>query len=104
MQVDTKMLRGKRAGDGDKPPSVLDPEDLNEYYVFMMSDASNRIHDTLIYPSDFEKVKKLIIEAPAEKKENVEAFNEYLQEKSPKTFESVKKLKTLIQHFMTLSK
>lgn len=104
MQVDTKLLRGKRAGDGNKPPSVLDPEDLNEYYVFMMSDASNRIHDGLIYPGDFEKVKKLINEAPAEKKEDVGVFNKYLQEKAPKTFESVKKLKGLIQHFMTLSK
>lgn len=104
MQVDTKLLRGKRAGDGDKPPSVLDPEDLNVYYVFMMSDASNRIHDGLLYPGDFEKVKKLINEAPEEKKEDVDVFNEYLQEKAPKTFESVKKLKPLIQHFITLSK
>jgi hypothetical protein len=70
----------------------------------MMSDASNRIHDGLLYPSDLEKVKKLIHEAPAEKKENLDVFNEYLQEKSPKTFENVKKLKALIQHLITLSK
>lgn len=104
MQVDTKMLRGKRAGDGNKPPSVLDPEELNEYYVFMMSDASNRIHDGLLYPDDFEKVKKIINEAPAEKKENLEAFNKYLGEKSPKTFESIKKFKALINHFLAHSK
>jgi 3-oxoacyl-[acyl-carrier protein] reductase len=104
MQVDTKMLRGRRAGDGNKPPGVLNPEDLNDYYVFMMSDASNRIHDGLIYPGDFEKVKKLINEAPANKKENVDTFNEYLQEKSPKTFQGVRKLKALTQHFLNLSK
>ena len=103
MQVDTKLLRVRRAGDGNKPPSVLDPEDLNVYYVFMMSDASNRIHDRLIYPGDFEKVKKLIDEATTEKKENVDVFNEYLQEKAPKTFESVKKLKALTKHFISLS-
>lgn len=94
-QVDTKMLRGRRAGDGNKPPGVLDPEDLNEYYLFLMSDDANRIHDQLIYPSAFEAMKKVIRECPGDKKENWDNFSKYLEENSPKVFENIKKQSTL---------
>ncbi|MFX1258078.1 MAG: SDR family NAD(P)-dependent oxidoreductase [Promethearchaeota archaeon] len=99
-QVDTKMLRGKRAGDGNKPNGVLDPEDLNDYYIFMMSDDANRIHDELIYPSDFETVKKVISETPIGKKENWNTFREFLKEKAPKAYKNVKRLNKLVEYFL----
>jgi len=104
MQVDTKMLRGRSAGDGNKPPNVLAPEDLNDYYVFMMSDEANKIHDGLIYPSDLQKVEKIIDKAPPEKKEHLEVFLDYLKENSPKTFDNVKKLKPIVEYLLTSPK
>ncbi len=91
MQVDTKMLRGRRAGDGDKPPGVLDPEDLDDYYLFFLSDDANRINDELIYPSNFEALKMIIKKTPEEKKENWEIFKEYLEANSPNLYNEVKK-------------
>ncbi len=102
-QVDTKMLRGRKAGDGNKPAGVMDPEDLNDYYVFMMSDEANRIHDELIYPNDFNTVKKLINEAPADKKENWDTFKVFLEEKSLKTYKSVRKLGKLVEFLIARS-
>ncbi|MBA7539713.1 hypothetical protein ES705_31994 [subsurface metagenome] len=91
MQVDTKLLRGRRAGDGNKPPGVLDPEDLNDYYLFVLSDEANRINDELIYPSNFEAMKMIIREAPEEKKEDWDTFKVFLEEKSPNLYNNVKK-------------
>lgn len=100
-QVDTKMLRGRKAGDGNKPAGVLEPEDLNDYYIFIMSDEANRIHDELIYSSDFNTVKKIISASPAEKKESWDVFKILLEEESPKTFNNVKKLKKLVEFLLT---
>ncbi len=91
MQVDTKMLRGRRAGDGDKPPGVLDPEDLDDYYLFFLSEDANRINDELVYPSNFEALKMIIKKTPEENKENWEIFKEYLEANSPNLFNEVKK-------------
>jgi 3-oxoacyl-[acyl-carrier protein] reductase len=91
MQVDTKMLRGRRAGDGDKPPGVLDPEDLDDYYLFFLSEDANRINDELVYPSNFEALKMIIKKTPEEKKENWEIFKEYLEDNSPNLYNEVKK-------------
>jgi 3-oxoacyl-[acyl-carrier protein] reductase len=91
MQVDTKMLRGRSAGDGNKAPGVLDPEDLEDYYLFLLSDDANKINDELIYPSFFEAMKMIIKETPEEKKKNWDIFKEYLDEKSPNLYENLKK-------------
>jgi 3-oxoacyl-[acyl-carrier protein] reductase len=91
IKVDTKMLRGRRAGDGNKAPGVLDPEDLIDYYLFVLSDEANRVNDELIYPSPFEAMKMIIKESSKEKRENWETFKEYLRGKSPNLLESVKK-------------
>ena len=103
MQVDTKMLRGRKAGDGNKPPGVMDPGDLNDYYVFMMTDEANKIHDELIYPADFENVKKLLNEAPVGQKETWDVFKEYLEEKQPKLYSNVRKLGNLLDFLITRS-
>jgi 3-oxoacyl-[acyl-carrier protein] reductase len=95
-QVDTRLLRGKNAGDGNKPAHVLNPWDLNEFYVFLLSDYANRVDNALIFTQDLNEVKKLIAEAPAGKKENWEVFKEYLGETAPKIFENVKNLGKLV--------
>lgn len=104
MQVDTKMLRGRRAGDGNKPPNVLNPEDLNDYYLFVLSDYGNRVNDELIYPSSFEAMKMIMKETPEEKKENWNIFKEFLEDKSPNLYEDVKKLGKLGEFILNQSK
>ena len=99
--VDTKLLRGDKAGDGNKPEIVMNPRELNDYFVFFMSDASNRMNDQLIISSDIQTVKKLIKEAPGDKKENWEIFKTYLEEKAPKTFINVKKLGKFIEFLLS---
>ena len=104
MQVDTKMLRGRRAGDGDKAPGVLDPEDLNNYYLYLLSDGANRVNDALIYPSSFEAMKIIIKKAPIEKIENWETFKIYLEEVSPNLYKDVKKFGSLGEFILNRSR
>jgi 3-oxoacyl-[acyl-carrier protein] reductase len=98
--VDTRLLRGSKAGDGNKPPSVMDPSDLTAYYIFLLSEDANRINDELIFTSDFEQIQKLMSEAPAEKKENIDTFMDFLEEKASKIYANVRKLKKLVQFLM----
>ncbi len=98
--VDTRLLRGSKAGDGNKPPTVMNPEDVNEYFVFMMSDLANRISDELLDTNDFEQVRVLIKDAPAEKKQDWELFKVYLEEKLPAVYKGLKKLKALAEYLV----
>ncbi len=100
-QVDTRALRGKKAGDGNKPPHVLDPWDLNDFYIFLLSDKANRIDNALIFTWDFFEIKKLLVDAPSGKKENWEAFKPYLKEKEPKIYENVKNLGKFVDFIIT---
>ncbi|MFW9782823.1 MAG: SDR family NAD(P)-dependent oxidoreductase [Candidatus Heimdallarchaeota archaeon] len=100
LQVDTKMLRGRRAGDGNKPPGVLDPEDLIDYYLFILSDNANKLNDELIYPSSFEAMKMIIKDTPEENKKNWDTFKEYLEENSPNLYKDVKKLSKLAEFIL----
>lgn len=104
VQVDTKLLRGRRAGDGNKAPGVLDPEDLIDYYIFFLSANANRINDELIYPSNFEAMKMIIKETPKEKKENWEIFKGYLEDISPNLYDDVKKYGKLAEFILNRSK
>jgi len=92
MQVDTKLLRGRKAGDGNKPPGVLNPEDLIDYYLFTLSDQANKVNDELIYPSNFEAMKMIIKETPEEQKQDWDKFKVFLNEKSPNLHNNIKKL------------
>jgi hypothetical protein len=94
--VDTRLLRGKKAGDGDKPPNVLDPWDLNDYYIFLLSDKGNKIDNCYIFTSDFIEVKRLLKNAPEENSRSWDSFKGYLEEKSPKIYENVRKLGNLV--------
>ncbi|MFX1596232.1 MAG: SDR family NAD(P)-dependent oxidoreductase [Promethearchaeota archaeon] len=103
-QVDTRALRGKKAGDGNKPDHVLNPWDLNDYYLFLLCDDANRIDDTLVFVWDFNELKKLLAEIPSEKKENWEVFKGYLKEEAPKIYENVKNLGKLVDFIISRSK
>ncbi len=100
-QVDTRLLRGKSAGDGNKPDYVLNPWDLNDYYIFLLSDDANRVDNALIFTYDFNEVKKLLAGAPSGKKENWEVFKDYLEEKAPKIYENVKNLGKLVNFIIS---
>jgi len=103
-QVDTRLLRGKSAGDGNKPAHVLNPWDLNDYYLFLLCDDANKVDNALIFAYDFSEVKKLLEGAPSGKKENWEVFKDYLEEKAPKDYENVKSLGKLVDFIITRSK
>ena len=84
-QVDTRMLRGRNAGDGNKPPNVMNPQELNDYYLFLLSDNANKIDNALIFTNDFGEIRNLLSKAPPVKRENWEVFKPYLEEMHPKS-------------------
>jgi 3-oxoacyl-[acyl-carrier protein] reductase len=94
--VDTRLLRGKKAGDGEKPPNVLNPWDLNDYYIFLLSNKGNKVNNALIYSGDFDEVKKLLKGAPEDNRQSWDRFKGYLEEKSPKIYVNVRKLGDLV--------
>ncbi|MFW9897008.1 MAG: SDR family NAD(P)-dependent oxidoreductase [Candidatus Thorarchaeota archaeon] len=104
VQVDTRMLRGRRAGDGNKAPGVLDPEDLNDYYVFLLTDEANSINDELIYPNSFEAMKMILKNAPNDKIESWESFKPYLEEASPNLYNEIKMYGKLGEFVLNRSK
>jgi 3-oxoacyl-[acyl-carrier protein] reductase len=101
--VDTRLLRGRQTGDGNKPDNVMNPWDLNDYYLFFMTDLSNRINDQLVNTSDFQEIKSLISEAPSDKIESWDAFKDYLIEKTPKIYDNVKKLGPMVDFILKRS-
>jgi len=99
--VDTRITRGDAAEDGQRPEDYLDPWDLNDYYLFYLSEASNSVNNEFVFTEDFEKVKKLIKEAPYEKKANWSSFKEYFEETSNKLYNDVKKNRKFIEFLLT---
>jgi len=102
-QVDTSLLRGKKAGDGNKPEHVLNPWDLNDYYIFLLTENANRIDNGLIFSYDFQEVKKVLTEAPSGKKENWEVFKDYFKKKAPKNYDNVKDYGKLVDFIISRS-
>jgi 3-oxoacyl-[acyl-carrier protein] reductase len=103
-QVDTRLLRGKKAGDGNKPAHVLDPSDLNDYYIFLLSDFANRMNDILIFTYDIEETKKILHDAPEDKKDSWVNFKDYLSQKSPELYEKVEDLGKLVDFIISREK
>jgi 3-oxoacyl-[acyl-carrier protein] reductase len=95
-QVDTPLSRGKKAGDGNKPDHFLNPSDLNEYYLFLLSDYANRVDDALIFTFDIEETKKLLHEAPENNRDSWDNFQEYLNKEAPELYGKVKNHAKLI--------
>jgi 3-oxoacyl-[acyl-carrier protein] reductase len=102
-QVDTRLLRGKKAGDGNKPEHVLNPWDLNEYYLFLLSENANKIDNGLIFSYDFKEVKRVLAKAPSGKKENWEVFQDYFRENAPKSYDNVKSYSKLVDFIIDRS-
>jgi 3-oxoacyl-[acyl-carrier protein] reductase len=98
--VDTQLLRGKKAGKGETPPGVMKPEELNLYYLFLLSDYANRVNDELIYPNEFEPLKELIEETPEDHKQSWDLFSTYLEQNEPTIYENVKKNRRLVTFFL----
>jgi 3-oxoacyl-[acyl-carrier protein] reductase len=95
-QVDTRMLRGRKAGDGNKPPNVMAPQELNDYYLFLLSEEANKTDNALIFTTDFKEVRKFLSKAPSGKSESWEVFKPYLEENAPKIYSKVRKLGKLV--------
>jgi 3-oxoacyl-[acyl-carrier protein] reductase len=98
--VDTRLLRGHKAGDGQKPPTVMDPEELPVYFIFFLLPESNKMNDTVLDVNEFMNVRKVIDAAPPEAKESWEAFSAYFEQKEKGLAQSTKKLKRMIEWFM----
>ena len=103
-QVDTRLLRGKKAGDGNKAKHVLNPSDLNQYYIFLLSDYANRVDNALIFTFDIEETIKLLKEAPDNKRDSWDSFQGYLKEKSLELYEKVKSQEKLINFIISSEK
>ncbi len=101
--VDTRMARGRKAGDGNKPPNVMNPQELNQYYIFLLSDDAYRTDNALIFINDFEEVKKFLSEAPPGKSESWDVFKDYLEENAPNIYSNVKKLGKLVDFIIKTS-
>ena len=101
--VDTRMARGKNAGDGNKPPNVMDTQELNDYYTFLLSEDANRIDNAFIYTSDFDEVKKFLSTAPSGKSESWDVFKDYLEANAPNVYANVKKLGKLVEFIIKTS-
>ena len=96
-QVDTRMLRGRNAGDGNKPSNVMSAQELNDYYLFLLSDNANKTDNALIFTNDFGEIKNIFSKAPPVKRENWDVFKPYLEENAPKIYSNVRKLGKLVE-------
>ncbi|MBD3187108.1 SDR family NAD(P)-dependent oxidoreductase [Candidatus Bathyarchaeota archaeon] len=98
--VDTQLLRGKKAGDGQKPPTVMDPWDLNDYYVFLMTDWARKVSGYLLDISELEKLKQMVLEAPEDAQQDEEKMKDYLKEKDERFYKQLRKLRNLASFFL----
>jgi 3-oxoacyl-[acyl-carrier protein] reductase len=99
--VDTRLLRGKKAGDGQKPPTVMDPDELGVYFTFLLSAEANKLSDVIVDVNEMQAVRKFVQEAPAEKKASWDVFKEYFEEKEQGLAQNTRKLKKLTEFFLT---
>jgi len=99
--VDTRITRGDAAEDGHRPKDYLDPWDLNDYYLFYLSEASNSVNNEFLFTEDFEMVKKVIQGAPKEKKADWNSFKVYFEETSGKLYRKLKKNRKFIEFLLT---
>ncbi|MGV9172027.1 MAG: SDR family NAD(P)-dependent oxidoreductase [Promethearchaeia archaeon] len=96
--VDTQLLRGDKAGDGNAPPSVMDPEDLNEYYLFLLSEDANRVSDELIFTNEVKPIKKALKDIPEGLKDDWKQYKQYLEENNKSAYKVIKNYKRLTKY------
>ncbi|MFX1322553.1 MAG: SDR family NAD(P)-dependent oxidoreductase [Promethearchaeota archaeon] len=99
-RTDTRLTRGKLAEDGDKPDGFLNPWDISDYYLFLLTKESNRINNELLRASNFQHVKRIISEAPSQKNNDIKIFMEYLQDQTPNLFQETKKLEKFVEFLL----
>jgi short-subunit dehydrogenase len=99
-RVYTYLTSGKKAEDGDKPPGFLNPWDISDYYLFLLSEHANRYNFKLLNTLDFETVKKIISETPPEKKTDLKVFLEHFETKNAKIYQNVKNLSKFVEFLL----
>jgi 3-oxoacyl-[acyl-carrier protein] reductase len=98
--VDTQLLRGDKAGDGNAPPNVMAPSELAKYYIFLLSDDANRVNDELISINQFEQYINVIHDTSEEYKKNWKTFKQYLEENKQSIYENIKSQKRLARFLL----
>jgi len=98
--TDTSLTRGEKAEDGNKPANYLNPWDITGYYLFLLSEHANRYNFKLLNTDDFEIVKKIISEAPTDKKNSKDEFLEYFKVKNEKVYQNVKGLSRFVEFLL----
>ncbi|MBN1803100.1 MAG: SDR family oxidoreductase [Candidatus Lokiarchaeota archaeon] len=101
--VDTRLLRGSKAGDGNKPPGVMSPNELDDYYTFLLSEQANLINNQLIQTFDAQEAIKFLQKSSIDKTSDWDSIASFLQEKSPKSFEKVKGYGALLKFLYSRS-
>jgi 3-oxoacyl-[acyl-carrier protein] reductase len=98
--VDTQLLRGDKAGDGNAPPGIMEPKELTKYYVFLLSKEANRVSDEVIFTNEFKQLISIIKDAPEDKKQEWDTFKGYLEETNSNVYENVRKNRRLVQFLL----
>ena len=98
--IHTYLTRGEKAEDGNKPSGFLNPWDISNYYLFLLSEYANKYNFKLLLSLDFETVKKIISEAPIDKKNRIDEFLEYLKVKNEKIYQNVKDLSKFVEFLL----
>lgn len=88
--VDTQLLRGDKAGDGNAPPNILAPEELNKYYLFLLSKEANRVNDELLFVNQFEQLVDIIKDLSEEDKKSWDTLKDYLEANQQNLFNDIK--------------
>ncbi|MHA1985576.1 MAG: SDR family NAD(P)-dependent oxidoreductase [Promethearchaeota archaeon] len=99
-RVDTYLTRGDKAEDSNKPAGFLSPWDISDYYLFLLSEQANKYNYKLLNTFDFETTKKIISEAPTDKRNNLNVFLEYLKEKNIKIYQNVKDFSKFVEFLL----
>ncbi len=102
--VDTQLLRGDKAGDGNAGPGIMDPEELSKYYIFLLSEHANRTSDELIFVNEFEQLYDIIKETSEENKKDWDTFKNYLQESQQNVYDNIRKQWKLAEFLLKLHK
>jgi NAD(P)-dependent dehydrogenase (short-subunit alcohol dehydrogenase family) len=99
-RVDTFLTRGENAGDENKPPGFLDPSDISDYYIFLLSEMANKYNFKLLNTFDFETVKKIRRESSPDKKTDLKTFLGELESKNEKVYRNVKEFSLFIEFLL----
>ena len=98
--VDTWLLRRDKAGDGNKPPTVMETDELDDYFVFFMTKKANKLSDELADTNDLKQVEKIIADASDDKKASWDVFKPYLKEVNEYVYKNLGKLRRIVEFLL----